>query len=274
MVYFERLDSFEPGGERDSRSINSPSRIKYTTRGCKSPFLINIHKIYICIADAIISQTTKDRSPAKNKSKFTKSSSFNPLIFRVRPSPLPDLQRINPILIRTSLHLQLLIQQLLPHPRRLIMQARDPINRIHRQTIPVRLIPDRQLERGVDVALLLVAANVQVEAAGPLVGQAVDEEGVGVEVEDDGAVGGEDGAVFAIREAVGMVDVGDELEEVDDVDEADFEGGDVFAEEGDGGEGFGGGDVAAGGHDDVGVGALVVGGPVPDSETFGAVLHC
>jgi hypothetical protein len=256
MVYFERLDSFEPGGERDSRSINSPSRIKYTTRGCKSPFLINIHKIYICIADAIISQTTKDRSPAKNKSKFTKSSSFNPLIFRVRPSPLPDLQRINPILIRTSLHLQLLIQQLLPHPRRLIMQARDPINRIHRQTIPVRLIPDRQLERGVDVALLLVAANVQVEAAGPLVGQAVD------------------GAVFAIREAVGMVDVGDELEEVDDVDEADFEGGDVFAEEGDGGEGFGGGDVAAGGHDDVGVGALVVGGPVPDSETFGAVLHC
>ena len=79
------------------------------------------------------------------------------------------------------------------------MQARDPINRIHRQTIPVRLIPDRQLERGVDVALLLVAADVEVEAAGTLVGQAVDEEGVGVEVEDDGAVGGEDGAVLDPR---------------------------------------------------------------------------
>ena len=79
--------------------------------------------------------------------------------------------------------------------------------------------------------------------------------------------------LYSIREAVGMVDVGDELEEVDDVDEADLERGDVFAEEGDGGEGFGRGDVAAGCHYDVGVGALVVGGPVPDPETFGAVLH-
>jgi len=32
------------------------------------------------------------------------------------------------------------------------------------------------------------------------------------------------------------------------------------------------GNVAAGGEDDVGLDALVVGGPVPDSETFGAVL--
>lgn len=69
-----------------------------------------------------------------------------------------------------------------------------------------------------------------------------------------------------------MVDLGDELEEVDDVDEADFEVGDMFAEEGDGCESLEGRYVAARGEDNVGVTALVVRGPVPDSDTLGAVL--
>ena len=70
----------------------------------------------------------------------------------------------------------------------------------------------------------------------------------------------------------GCSDGGLEAEEIDDVDEADLEVGEVLAEDGGGGEGFLRGDVAGAGHDDVGLGAVVGGGPVPDADAFGAVL--
>ncbi len=69
---------------------------------------------------------------------------------------------------------------------------------------------------------------MQVLAARALVGQAVDQPGVGVEVEDDGGVVGEEGDPFCVGQAVGVVDWGDELEEVDYVDAADFQGWEVL----------------------------------------------
>jgi len=65
---------------------------------------------------------------------------------------------------------------------------------------------------------------------------------------------------------------GHEAEEVDDVDETDFEGWAAFAKNGYGGEGFGRGDVAGAGHDDIGFRAIVVAGEVPDADAFGAVV--
>ena len=89
------------------------------------------------------------------------------------------------------------------------------------------------------------------------VGEFVDERGVGVEVEDDGCAGREEGVEVAVREAVGVFRVGLQAVEIDYVDEADFEVGEAPAEDGGGGEGFLGGDVAGRGHDDVGDGAVV-----------------
>lgn len=139
------------------------------------------------------------------------------------------------------------------------MQVRHPIDGVHSQAEAVCLVADGQLERGVDVSLLLIAAHVQVHAAGPLVGQAVHEPGVAMEVEDDGLVGGEEGDPFSVREAVWVVGVRDELEEVDHVDAADLELGEVLQQQVDGGEGLVGWDVAARRHHEVrflaGVGA-------------------
>ena len=104
------------------------------------------------------------------------------------------------------------------------------------------------------------------------IGEFVDEGGVGVEVEDDGRAGGEEGVEVAVGEAVGVFGVGLEAVEIDYVDEADFEVGEVLAENGGCGEGFLRGDVAGAGHDDVGFGAVVGGGPVPDPDALGAVL--
>ena len=97
------------------------------------------------------------------------------------------------------------------------------------------------------------------------------EPGVGVEREDDGPVVGEKRCVLCVRQAVRVVAVGDQLEEVHDVDEAHFHFGEVLAQQGGCSQGFLGHDVSAGGDDDVGLFAVVVGGPVPDADALGAV---
>jgi len=69
-----------------------------------------------------------------------------------------------------------------------------------------------------------------------------------------------------------MVNGGDELEEVDDVDEPDLELREEFAEEGSCSQSFECGNITTRCHDDVRIFALIVASPVPDTETFGAVL--
>ena len=46
----------------------------------------------------------------------------------------------------------------------------------------------------------------------------------------------------------------------------------MFAQDGDGGQRFQRGHVAAAGHDHVGRGVLVVAGPLPNADAFGAML--
>lgn len=95
-----------------------------------------------------------------------------------------------------------------------------------------------------------------------------------MEVEDARHIVGEDGFVLVGLETVGMLCGVDELEEIYDVDEADLELGEMCAEECGGGKGFVGRDVAARGHDDVGLLTGVVAGPVPYSYSLGAVCDC
>ena len=64
-------------------------------------------------------------------------------------------------------------------------EARHPVDRVDRQAETVGLVLDGQFQRRVDVALLLVAAHVDVVLAGPAVGEPVDQPRIGVEVEDD-----------------------------------------------------------------------------------------
>ena len=63
-----------------------------------------------------------------------------------------------------------------------------------------------------------------------------------------------------------------QLEQVDDVDETDFEFRKVLPEQSGRRQGFHGGDVARAGHHDVGFTPLVVAGPIPDADALGAVL--
>src|SRR4051812_44093646 len=104
-----------------------------------------------------------------------------------------------------------------------------------------------------------------------LVRKTVDEPWVRVEVEDDGLVFGEDGAVFAIRQTVRMLLFWNQLKEIHDVDETNLQLRKMFAEESCRGQGLVRGDIPTGCHDDIGFLALVVAGPLPDTETFCAM---
>ena len=72
------------------------------------------------------------------------------------------------------------------------LQPGDSVDDVDGEIEAVDLVEDGQLEWRVDVALLLVAADVDVAVVLAAVGEFVDERGVGVEVEDDGLVEGEE----------------------------------------------------------------------------------
>ena len=87
--------------------------------------------------------------------------------------------------------LELLLQQRLARMRAARPEEGHPVDHVDREREPVDLVLNRQLHRRVDVALLLVAADMNVVVVCPTVSQPMDEPGIGVEVEDDGFVGRE-----------------------------------------------------------------------------------
>src|SRR4029450_603472 len=107
------------------------------------------------------------------------------------PRPLIALRLVNSVLVGIALAVDLHVAQLLLDMRAGDPQARYPIDDVDRETEAVDLVTNGQIERRVDVALLLVAAHVQVLVIGAPVGQPMDQPRISVEVEDNGLVRGE-----------------------------------------------------------------------------------
>ncbi len=150
-------------------------------------------------------------------------------------------------------------------------EARDTVDDVDGDVEAIDLIEDGEFERRVDVALFFVAANVNIVVIFAAVAELVDERSVGMEIEDDRLVDGEEGIEIAVGEAVRMFGVGQEAEKIDHIDEANFQVGKMLFENGDGGERFHGGNIAGAGDDDVGFLAIVGGSPIPNANAFGAV---
>ena len=79
------------------------------------------------------------------------------------------------------------------------LQRRDPIDHVDRQAEAIDLVLNGQIERRVDVSFFLVAAHVQVLVIGTPIGQAMDQPGIAVEVEDDGFVFREQAVEVPVR---------------------------------------------------------------------------
>ena len=90
------------------------------------------------------------------------------------------------------------------------------------QSEAVYLVLDRQFERGIDIASLLITAHVHVLVIIPVVAEPMDQPGITVEIEDDWLVSGKETVKIAIIQTMWMFPVGLHLEQVDDIDESNF----------------------------------------------------
>jgi hypothetical protein len=189
----------------------------------------------------------------------------------VRPLEVSQVRGVDTVLEGIVLSRDLLVDELLPDHTGLVLEVGHSVDGLHGETESIRAVSDGELERGIDVSLFVVASNVDVGGSLSLVNQAVNEEGVRVEVEDDGLVVGEDRVELVIGQSVGMVLVAGQLEQVDNIDESDLEIGKVSSQQGSGGERFLGDDVTTRSHDHIGLFIGAGTGPFPDPDTLGAV---
>ena len=93
-----------------------------------------------------------------------------------------------------------------------------------------------------------------------------------MEVEDNGLVPGKENVIFRIRQTVGMLSRGLQLEQIHDVDKADLHFGKFLVEDGNRSQRFQRRSLAGAGKDNVRFLPLVVAGPFPDANALGAVL--
>lgn len=126
---------------------------------------------------------------------------------------------------RRNFRFNLFIQQRLPSGTTPIPNARQTINGIDRQRKSIRLIANRKLKRCVDVPLLDISAHMEVVLTLPLIRQPVDQPWVGMEIEYHGFVVCEQRLELAVRQAMRMIAFGNQLEQINHVDETDLDVG-------------------------------------------------
>src|SRR5579885_3266192 len=147
------------------------------------------------------------------------------------PFPLRDLRAVRPVFVgETQTVINPVLEPILG-VRADRLQFRHALDRVDREAETIGLVVDRKLEGSVDVAHLAVASHVQVVMIRAPVGELVNQPRVAVEVEDDRAVACEKAVEVAIGKSVGMLARRLHHEQIDHVDEADFETGKLLAKD-------------------------------------------
>ena len=121
-------------------------------------------------------------------------------------------------------------------------------------------------------ALLFVAAHMEVVVARAPVGQSVNQRWIAMEGKDDWLVGREQRIEIVIRHTVRVFTRGLQLHQIDDIDDANLEIGRVSSKQVDSGERLQRWHVTAASHHDIGLAAVVVAGPLPNTQSGFAVL--
>ena len=98
-------------------------------------------------------------------------------------------------------------------------QARHPVDDVHHEMETVEVVEHHHVKRRCGRALLLVTTHVNVWMVGAAVGQTVDQPGVPVVGEDHRPLGREQRVELRIWQPVGMLAVGLQTHQVNDVDE-------------------------------------------------------
>src|ERR1700692_2494634 len=106
-------------------------------------------------------------------------------LLSLRPLPVADRRTIDALAVCKVDTVDDLAFQPLLHVCPGALESGNTIDHINRQVEAVDLIADRKFERRVDVALLFIAANMDVAVVGSAIGELVDQPRISMEVAED-----------------------------------------------------------------------------------------
>ena len=166
-----------------------------------------------------------------------------------------------------------LVAHLLVEVGALVAELRQVAEGSLHEVEPVDVILYPDIKRRGDGAFLLVSADVDQAVVVTAVGQLVNQAGIAVEIKDDRLVLREEHVILLVREAVRMLAVRLELEEVHDIDEADFDIRQLSVQNAHGRQRFQCRSLTGAGKHDIRILSLVVRRPFPDADALGAVAY-
>ena len=170
--------------------------------------------------------------------------------------------------------LEQLVAQMLPGMRRAGLEPWQPRDGIRSQMKPVQVVQHRHVERRGDGALLLVATHVEVCVVGASIGQSMDQPGIAVEGENDGAVAREEQIKVLIAQAVRVFTRRLQFHQINHVNHTDPEVREVPAQQLHCRQGFKRRHVSGTGHHQIRLAAGIAAGPLPDPDAGRAMSDC
>ena len=188
-----------------------------------------------------------------------------------RPAPLDYVWTIDAVLVRIVTAGDLHVSESLLRVRSDSSQLVHPVNRINSQSEPVYLVVDCQFHRRIDISSFLVATHVKVLVVGPIVGKSVNQPRVAVKIENDWRVHGKQTVKVAIAKPVWMVPIGLQLEEVNDIDEANLQIRKFIPQQRRCRQGFLSWNITGTGHHQIWILTLIVARLPPNANAFCAV---
>src|SRR5579872_4527064 len=112
-------------------------------------------------------------------------------VVRRRPSPIPDLRLIDAFRMGIVDALDDLSLEAFLEVGAGFLQTWNAVNDVDCQVETIDLILDREFERSIDIALLLVPTHVNIDVVRPAIRELVNQPRIAVEVEDHRLVFGE-----------------------------------------------------------------------------------
>src|SRR5208337_484708 len=191
----------------------------------------------------------------------------------VRPLPTANPRTVDSVLVSMASACNLAVAKLLFSMRPNPLQFRNAVNGIDGETEPVRLVVNCQFHRRIDIALLFVAADMQIPVVCAPIGETVNQPGIAMEVEDDQLVGRKQRIEISIRQAMWMFVARLQLEQVNHVNESDSQVRESFPKQCRRSQCFLGRDVAGCCKDHIGFVTFIIAGPIPDTDTLCAMRN-
>src|ERR1700738_4203319 len=152
------------------------------------------------------------------------------------------------------------------------LQARNAVDHIAGKMKAIQIVETGHIKRSSCGSFFLVSADVEIVVIGAAIREAVNEPGIAVIGKDDRLVGCEDGVELRVREAVGMFGGRLNGHQVNDIDDADFDVGELLTEQIHGGKSFESWNIAGTGHYHIRLSALIGRSPLPNTDSVCAVL--